>query len=312
MRPPGSSGSHPLSGRAWLPRCCAGSSSFCRCCQFSWAPRPRPCAGSLWSCRHCRRHHLALMRPPGSAGGHLPLRERFFTALLRGEFFSPSLAPVSVVAIFSSLCGSLPNVGHGRRHNLGRCSHWAQRMALSPQGESFSCRADFLSPSLAPIVVGAISLPPRGYSAVPSSSLPRPSSRPHRHHKLVVMEPPRLAGGPPPLQGVLIIAPVRGEHAFPAVTIAVPFAEADMIIKRRHRWRRYFDGLVVAAKSSLPPVFGGVVIVLVVAVPARPSSRVGIFPRLGCLCRLPKADNIAACSKTNKSKFSVSIIYLDI
>ena len=39
------------------------------------------------------------MSPPGSAGGPPTLRERFFAALLRGEFSSQCSAPVFVGAI---------------------------------------------------------------------------------------------------------------------------------------------------------------------------------------------------------------------
>ena len=85
-----------------------------------------------------------------------------------------------------------------------------------------------------------------------------------------------ISGRPLPIQKVLITALMRGEHAIPAATVLIiAFAEADVIIKRRRRRRRCFDSLVIAAGSLLPPVFGFVTIVLVVAVHARLSSRRG-------------------------------------
>ena len=100
MRPPGSAGGpYPIreSFFAKLLRGKIFSQSLAplfvgsRC---TWTPQSAP---------HRRHHNLAPMRPPESAGGLPSLRERFFVDLLRGEFSSPSLAPVFVGVISSPL-----------------------------------------------------------------------------------------------------------------------------------------------------------------------------------------------------------------
>ena len=97
------------------------------------------------SVRHLRRHNLAPMRPPGSKGGPPPLRERFFTVPLRGEFSSPLLAPVFVGAISSPLRGesavpllSPPRLSgrHGSNNSTSTSAHDATKtgsiIPLSP------------------------------------------------------------------------------------------------------------------------------------------------------------------------------------
>ena len=102
------------------------------------------------------------MRPLSSAAGPPPLRESFFTPLLRGEFFSLSLAPVFVGAI------SLPPCGESAEQPtppppLFRADEAASSAGGPPPFVEIIftelLRGEFSISSLAPVFVGAISSP---------------------------------------------------------------------------------------------------------------------------------------------------------
>ena len=93
-------------------------------------------------------------------------------------------------------------------------------------------RGEFAAPVLAPVDAGAISLPLGMENAVPSSSSPCPGGRNRRRHNFGVDDAAGIIGRPSPFQGVIIIAPLRGEHAdaVPPVAPVIASAEADVII----------------------------------------------------------------------------------
>ena len=151
MRPPGSVGGHPPPQGEVLYSTVAWGGFSSTLAPVSVGPISLPLREIPPNIRYPRHHKLALMRPPGSVGVHPPLRERFFTALLRGKFFSSLLAPIFMGAIFSPLRGSPPNIRHCCRHNSAPMRPPGSAGGHSPSERGFSCRTaawGFIFPSL--------------------------------------------------------------------------------------------------------------------------------------------------------------------
>ena len=94
----------------------------------------------LAAARGARRAAATIMRQCGRRALRVAtphLRERFLTELLPGEFYSPLLAPVSLVAISLPLRGSLPNARHRHHHNLVLMQPPGSAGGPPPQGQVF-------------------------------------------------------------------------------------------------------------------------------------------------------------------------------
>ena len=86
-------------------------------------------------------------------------------------------------------------------------------------------RGEFAVPVLVPVDAGAIPLPLGMENAVPSSSSPCPGGRIAAALVFGVYDAAGIIGRASPFQGVMIIAPPRGEHAVPSAAPVVVFAE---------------------------------------------------------------------------------------
>ena len=150
------------------PPCCAGSSPPRTWRPYSRAPSPPRWAWSMASGPHCRRNNLAQMRPPASAGGPTPLKER--PRCCAGRSQPRHMCPYSRAPSPPCWAWSTASGPHCRSHNLAQTSPPGSAGGTPPLKEKCLAqlqRGEFSTQALAPVCMGAISphwesIPPIG------------------------------------------------------------------------------------------------------------------------------------------------------
>ena len=163
----------PPSERGVMPRCCAAISPTSARRPYSWAPSPCRWAWSPPSSSdHCR-HSLAPMRPPCSAGGPPPLRERFVCRAVAQGVLPPGLGALlrerHPLAAWHGEWPPSPTPECGANVTAGLSERCGPTL-LRERFFAALLRGEFSAPAFALVYVGAISLPLGVENAVPSSS----------------------------------------------------------------------------------------------------------------------------------------------